>query len=568
MLLMPPRRLLLGLLILFFLQSGLVGAAVVTAPEPLLAGVTDILSQLNRQPDRRIAGEPIFMPEELQRFYAARGFEPIWSTADRPGRERIQSFLRQIASPQPYGLCPDNDHSVFFRTLLEHFTLVEDDSSRPQLRWNAWYDVLLTDALFQYARHLIEGRVQPDAVQPGWNIHTQTVDLVALVTATVQEADFNLLLHDAQPTHKDYRTLQQARERYLKIQSFGGWPTIPAGGILSVGMADARVARLRARLLLSGDMAQLPDGDLRLDADDVKALKRFQRRHGLAADGRLGRETLAALNVPVAERIRQIELNLQRWRWLPPDLGKKYLQVNIADFSASIVDDGRTVLSMPVVVGNRYRKTPVFSARMTYIEFAPYWYVPTTILEQDKLPRIKADPEYIDRHHYEIVGWDKQTTIDPQNIDWPTVDGESFPGLLRQKPGPWNPLGRAKFILPNDYAIYLHDTDQLQLFNHRNRQFSSGCIRVKQPEELARYLLVDQGWDAEQVTAAMAAATPQQCFLRRPLPVHILYWTAWVDDTGQVNFRDDVYGRDRDLQRVLEQGGRDCQSPRPAVARK
>jgi len=258
---------------------------------------------------------------------------------------------------------------------------------------------------------------------------------------------------------------------------------------------------------------------------------------------------------------------MERWRWLPQELGEKYLLVNIADFSASIVDHGQTVLSMPVVVGNHYRKTPVFSAAMTYIEFAPYWYVPPTILAEDKLPLIKADPAYLEQHHFEIVAWDKETPIDPQHIDWQTVDSESFPGMLRQKPGGWNALGRAKFMLPNPYAIYLHDTNERRLFNQRNRQFSSGCIRLKRPAELARYLLADQGWNAADVEAAMTGETPRQVYLQHPLPVHILYWTAWVDDTGRVNFRDDIYGRDRDLQKALSRIESGCLLHSPALTR-
>jgi murein L,D-transpeptidase YcbB/YkuD len=260
---------------------------------------------------------------------------------------------------------------------------------------------------------------------------------------------------------------------------------------------------------------------------------------------------LSALNVSVSERVSQIELNMERWRWLPKSLGEKYLLVNIADFSVSVVDAGKTVLSMPVVVGNSYRKTPVFSAHMTYLEFAPYWYVPKTILEEDKLPLIRNDPTYIERKNFEMVSWDRETVVDPATIDWDAIDAESFPGLLRQKPGPWNALGRVKFMLPNQYAVYLHDTNERHLFGQRNRQFSSGCIRLKRPAELARYLLEDKGWDETDVADALASEKPKRVYLEKALPVHVLYWTAWVDDAGQVNFREDGYGRDRDLAQAL-----------------
>ena len=279
-------------------------------------------------------------------------------------------------------------------------------------------------------------------------------------------------------------------------------------------------------------------------------------------------QPLEALNVPVSQRVRQIELNMERWRWLPRSLGSNYLLVNIADFRANVIEEGKTVLSMPVVVGNAYRKTPVFSAELEYVEFAPYWLVPPTILEEDKLPVIRSDPGYLERNHYEIVSWDQQQDIDPQSIDWSTVDSENFPGVLRQRPGPWNPLGRVKFIFPNDYAIYLHDTNRRDLFRQRNRKYSSGCIRLQRPDKLANYLLCNSGWNEKLVDKAMRSSVSQQVYLEQPLPVHVLYWTAWIDDDGLVNFREDVYNRDQDLQQALDQRDAGCLIHRPNLARR
>ncbi len=294
--------------------------------------------------------------------------------------------------------------------------------------------------------------------------------------------------------------------------------------------------------------------DLHYEPATIHALKRFQRRHGLSPDGVLGPRTLAELNVSVEERIRQIEINLERWRWLPKSLGERRIEVNTADFRLRVVEDGQTVMSMPVIVGTGYRKTPVFSARMTYLEFAPYWFVPPTILREDKLPRIKRDPGWVKRRHFDIVSWKgPERSIDPWSIDWTDMEAKRFPGVLRMQPGPWNPLGRVKFMFPNRYAVYLHDTNERHLFRRNIRSFSSGCIRIERPQDLAYYLMENQGWHCDTLLDAMGRKRPKKVQLEQALPVHILYWTAWVDERGRLQFRKDLYLRDLDLDLALQQ---------------
>ena len=267
-------------------------------------------------------------------------------------------------------------------------------------------------------------------------------------------------------------------------------------------------------------------------------------------DGVIGPKTLETLNVSVEERIRQIELNLERWRWMPKSFGERHIRVNVADFSLEVIEDGETVMQMPVIVGTQYRKTPVFSARMTYLEFAPYWTVPPTILREDKLPEIKRHPDYLEEKHFRILSREGGgETIDPLEINWVTVEASNFPGLLRMDPGPWNPLGRVKFMFPNRFNVYLHDTNQGYLFDNNTRSFSSGCIRVKNPQLLASYLL-DQNLGPERLQELFEATAPEQISIE-PLTIHIQYWTAWVDRDGLVHFRPDVYFRDLDLDVAL-----------------
>ncbi len=519
--------------------------------DKLQGALKEIVTQIESEPGLRVAGERIFMADELIRFYSERDYRPLWSSADQDGRRQIRTALHYFATTDGSGLCAADYHLPFFRELLSHFTIEENYYGLPRLRWSGWYELLLTDALFHYTLHMIEGRVPADSIQEGWNLRKKKVELSRVVNFAFENDELDKVLGDFHPDDENYRALQQALERYRELEALGGWVPLPEGESVRPEMEDLRLPALRTRLLLSGDLAATTDDSWRMSTADSEALRRFQRRHGLYPDGVLGERTLAALNVPVEDRVRQIELNLERWRWLPKTLGRNYLLVNIADFSVSLIDNGETVLSMPVVVGNSFRKTPVFSADMKYLEFAPYWYVPKTILEEDKLPLIRQDPDYIERNHYELIAWDRQTRIDPQEIDWESLEEEDFPGLLRQKPGPWNALGRVKFMLPNSYAVYLHDTNEPHLFGQSNRQFSSGCIRLKRPDELAGYLLQDKGWDADDVAAAMAAEEPRKVYLKKSLPVHVLYWTAWVDENGLVNFREDIYARDHDLLQAL-----------------
>lgn len=317
---------------------------------------------------------------------------------------------------------------------------------------------------------------------------------------------------------------------------------------------------LRQHLIQTGDLAAFnPSMEWEFDEATVDALARFQKRHDLKIDGTLGPETLAALNLSVEERIRQIEINLERWRWLPRNLGQRYLVVNIADFSLEVIEEGEAVLAMPVVVGTDYRRTPVFSSTMRYLDFAPYWNVPHTILKEDKLPLIKKNLNFIASHNYEIVTRRNKLIqpIEPETVDWEGVTAETFPGMLRQKPGPWNALGRVKFMFPNKFHIYLHDTPARHLFDRKRRSYSSGCIRVKRPFDLALYLLQDQeGWDAQRIEEAMEGDETLRILLDDPLPVHILYRTAWVDGEGALQFRNDIYERDAALYTALRRHNR------------
>jgi murein L,D-transpeptidase YcbB/YkuD len=349
----------------------------------------------------------------------------------------------------------------------------------------------------------------------------------------------------------------KALVRQRELVTRGGWPLIPGlpkNAKLRPGDIDPRMPAVRARLLATGELpAPLPFERNAYGTGTVAAVRRFQERHGLEPDGVIGKRTLAEMNITAEQRVRQIELNLERWRWVPRDLGKRHIRVNIADFSLKVIENGQLVLEMPVIVGTPYRRTPMFSSQMSYLEFAPTWTVPPTVLREDKLPAIKKNPAFLNKNHFHVIRHSGQelSAEELAAINWRSVQPERFPGTLRMDPGPWNPLGRVKFMFPNPYNVYLHDTNERGLFGRTRRTFSSGCIRIGEPVELARYLLRDQPrWDEDRLQQALSRSVPMQVSIT-PIPTHIQYWTTRVATDGSPRFRSDLYLRDLDLEVAL-----------------
>lgn len=349
--------------------------------------------------------------------------------------------------------------------------------------------------------------------------------------------------------HPGHLRLKHAFDRYTAIKSRGVWPVVPEGPLLKRGSKGKRVNLLRERLSASVDFSRGPSDGVFNAALDT-AVRNFQKRHGLIVDGIVGPETLGALNVPVDRRIRQIELNLKRWQWLPEKYANRYVLVNIADFKLEVFEDGQLVLDMRVVVGRPQWDTPVFSARMAKLVLNPYWFVPRSIAIKELLPIVQNDPAYLGRSDFVVLEGEEE--IEDSAIDWSELEQEGFPYVLRQEPGPSNPMGRIKFVFPNPYNIYIHDTPSSKLFTENSRAFSHSCIRAEKPVELAEYLLRDDpGWSREGILYAIDAGTPQIVNLPDPIDVHVVYWTSWADANGQVNFRNDLYGRDALLEEEI-----------------
>jgi murein L,D-transpeptidase YcbB/YkuD len=469
-------------------------------------------------------------------FYRQRQYRLLWSD-DAGRKERAYDLLQVIIQAHDEGLEPSD---YYLEAIRSYWNSV-------QLGDSVQLDLLLSAALYRYGNDAYTGRFDPGKVDIGWNIRNEPVDSSRLLLQVARLASIEQLLKQLAPTHAGYQRLKHQLRDYRELEQQGGWPRLPWGPVLERGVQHEQVRQLKRRLEVSGDLVDhpFPESDL-FDRWLEKAVEHYQRRHGLEPDGKVGPQTRRSLNISVSDRIRQIRINLERWRWLQRDLGNRYLMVNMTGFELQVIDDETVVLSMPIIIGKTYRATPTFSGLVSYMEYNPYWTIPINLVFADIIPRQIDDPAYLERKSIKVYrGWTKPREVDPQSVDWRSLNKDRFPYWLRQEPGPKNALGRVKFIVSNPYEIYLHGTPDTHLFERVVRTFSSGCIRVKDPVALAAFLLNDGSQQKqEEVLANIHLGTNQGLFLPTAVPIYLVYWTAWVDQNGTLNFRKDIYNRD------------------------
>ena len=479
---------------------------------------------------------------EVYVFYAAdRDFKPLWVRDSGP-KAKSREVLAVFKAAGEMGLNPGNYRVAEIENRLHAGTPRE----------LAELELLLSRAFIDFGRDINRGRILPSSATSENAIVAREIGALTLIDGAEAADSIAAFVETIEPTTREYRRLKSALASYRKMAAGGGWPIVPKGPALKPGNQDARVPALRTRLQVSGDLdaSAAADGDA-YDPALEAAVRKFQTRHGLIADGIVAQTTLESLNVPVAGRIRQIELNLERRRWMDDDLGSDYTLVNVADQELKVVRNGQPVHAARVVVGKPYSRTPVFSETMKYIVLNPYWNVPPSIANKEYLPKLKEDPAYLMRQSIRIFSGsgDAAGEIDPYSVDWPSLD--RMPYSLRQDSGGKNALGQVKFMFPNRFNVYLHDTPSKSLFAKDLRIFSHGCMRVENPLDLAALLLAGQGWTRKKIDAAVASGKQRVINLAKPIPVHVTYLTAWVNEDGSVNFRRDVYDRDKQLASAL-----------------
>jgi len=530
----------------------------VLLPGAARAGFAEMLqSRIEAESTRAPAAETA----ALQQFYLERGLRPLWSGSP-PAARRAAALRAALEGADREGLDP-----AFYRPdRLALLATARDPAGRAEFEFEA------SMALLRYVRDLRIGRVDPGYLKADPPPSDRARPPLVILREAAAADDLAVWLAAQSPQGPRYRRLKRLLAELRAVAARGGWTVVPGDAVLEPGMVHPAVAVLRRRLVEGGDLPPEAASGTRFDAALETAVRRFQMRHGLEVDGIVGRRTLAALDTPVEARIRQVILNLERRRWLPTDLGRRYILVNIAGFALEMVARGatpfveETLFTTEVVVGTPYHQTPVFSRPMTYIVLNPYWNVPPSIAVEEILPRLRSDSGYLVREGFELLsGWEADARIlDPATIDWNTVSVRNFRYRFRQKPGPDNALGRLKFVLPNRYHVYLHDTPARELFRRARRAFSHGCVRLRDPRGLAVLLLAPAGWDRAGLERAIESGERRVVRLPRPLPVHITYFTAWVEKDGTAHFRDDIYGRDGELA-ALFFGGREKGRPADLV---
>jgi L,D-transpeptidase YcbB len=429
----------------------------------------------------------------------------------------------------------------------------EDDLGR--------FDLSLTVSLMRYISDLHIGKVNPRHFKFGLDIENKKYKLQDLIRERIiNGSDVDGELARVEPQFAGYQRNMQALQKYLALARQGdGDPVSAVTKPIKPGDSYATLTQLAKRLQLLGDLpigADPPETTLYGGAL-VDAVKHFQERHGLEPDGTLNQQTVQAINVPLSQRVLQLQLALERWRWIPPEFPRPPVVVNIPEFRLrAYADESHVALSMRVVVGRAYRhQTPVFANQMRYVDFRPYWNVPPSIQNAELVPKIRRDRTYLAKHSFEVVNNAGQVVSDGGVSDGVLAGLASGQLRIRQKPGAENALGPVKFLFPNEYDVYLHGTPAQELFSKARRDFSHGCIRVEDPAALAAWVLQGKPeWTAERIKAAMSGSQQVQVSLDKPIPVLIFYSTAFVQPDGEVDFFDDIYGHDTELEQVLSKG--------------
>ncbi len=524
-----------------FLRAVIVGflvaiwtTSVQSAPSgnaPAYEQVMGAVQQILNAPDRLPLPIERLRPA-LKAHYINNGGSIYWV-----GTGRMTPFLQRLQNAQLDGLNPVNYPIDTLASLRD--AISPDDpfgAAKAELYYSAFF--------VAYAADLRIGRVTPQKVDPNLFRSRKTIDIVRVLGLMNKQRDPGKFLSAFEPQNVHYQALKKMMKVYTQVSEQETWPVIPQGAATKPGQSDPRVPAIRELLSFTGDYEWNASGSSAYDERLAIAVKRFQQRHGLEAKGLLGKQTINELNVTPAQRIDQIMVNMERWRWMPDKLGDEHFLVNIAAFELQRVQQSIITDRMTVVTGAVATQTPEFSDELEYFELNPYWTVPYSIATKEMLAKLQANPNAYAKDfevfaNGQLASWG--------SIDWRSYGGGAFPFTFRQKPGRSNALGRVKFMLPNKHNIYLHDTPAQDKFASTTRAFSHGCIRLSRPIDLAHELASETpDWSPGRVDEVLASGENTKVLLAQKIPVHVIYATAFKGENG-IEFRPDVYGRDRKL---------------------
>jgi murein L,D-transpeptidase YcbB/YkuD len=507
---------------------------------------TEISSDIERMLAREklvVNGVEILALDIIRDVYRDHGFEPYWT--DNSNIRELMELIRESAD---HGLNPQDYNMAQLREILGQ----RQKNRSAEIAAEA--DIMLTESLLRYGYHRRLGKANPGKIDSDINFRRQAFrdQPPARTLEEILAADsLQGFIDMAAPSGPFYQGIQYWLKQYRQIAAGGGWRVVPEGPTLRKGDTDPRVSAIRARLAASGDLpADASKDSSSFDESLKQSVAAFQRRHSLDADGIVGKQTIAAMNVPVGQRIDQLRASLERLRWVNQEATDTLVAVNIAGFKAYFYEQGELKWSTRAMVGKSYRRTPVFRGDIQYMEFNPTWTIPPGILRNDTLPAIKRDPNYLASKNIRVIDRNGKI-INPATVDWNQYS-KGVPYTLRQDPGPNNALGTVKFIFPNKHLVFLHDTPHRELFDRPERAFSSGCIRVEDPLTLAGLLLDDDDYQRSDLEAVIASRETRRIHLENTVPVIIVYLTASLTSDGNVTFHKDIYNRDSEILSALD----------------
>ena len=529
-------------LFIFMLASTIIYAQDKTIEEVLESKV--VLEEVQNAVS--VNGLELYSQVELPQFYANRDFEPAWTQS-----KNKKDLIESLEAAFDEGLSPDDYH---LKT-IKSFT---DKAKKKKLTTEekADLDLLMTDALILYASHLLEGKLEQSDLRKSWDVarNEGPSNPDSLLTATLYNKRIKGVLEEFKPNHYMYKLMKFHLKKLRTEAAQGGWPEVTEGETLKPGDTASRIVEVREFLKAVGDLNDYTVEDEEVfDAVVEVAVKKFQLRHKLIDDGVIGKGTIAQMRVPIEDRIDMIKLNLERTRWIFHDPDDDFLLVNIAGFQVKRITDKKEVFDSRVIVGKYHKESPVFKGVMKYIVMNPTWTLPYSISTHETLPKLKKDPGYLAAKHMEVM--DRNGNIlDASAIDWSQYSRGNFPFIIRQKAGPWNALGEVKFMFPNKYAVYLHDTPSRGLFNQQDRAFSHGCIRTEDKWGLMMSLMDDPAvWNMDKINEILKSGKTTTITLPKPVNIYLIYLTAAVDQSNNLMFMKDVYKRDKEVISALNE---------------